>query len=79
MDLNKAEAIGELNKMYAYVRKVIETTPDEQLLGKVDFAKDQIFGWQLIYAMENHIIHHRGQCVVYLRLKNIKPVGYYGW
>ncbi len=79
VDLSKEEAIVELKRMYAYVRKVIETVPDEKLLTKVDFAKDQIYGWQLLYAVENHIIHHRGQCVVYLRLKGIKPVGYYGW
>ncbi|MCU0354066.1 MAG: DinB family protein [Cytophagales bacterium] len=29
--------------------------------------------------MENHIIHHRGQAIVYLRLKGIRPEGYVGW
>jgi uncharacterized damage-inducible protein DinB len=29
--------------------------------------------------MENHIIHHRGQAIVYLRLNGVKPKGYFGW
>jgi uncharacterized damage-inducible protein DinB len=33
---------------------------------------------RLRYALENHIIHHRGQCVVYLQLWGITPVGYLG-
>ncbi|RZM10040.1 MAG: DinB family protein, partial [Pedobacter sp.] len=30
-------------------------------------------------AMDNHIIHHRGQCMVYLRMNGITPEGYLGW
>jgi uncharacterized damage-inducible protein DinB len=51
----------------------------EQLCAECDFAGDTIPVWRLFYAMENHIIHHRGQCVVYLRLKGVVPKGFYGW
>jgi uncharacterized damage-inducible protein DinB len=77
--MNKEETLDELRKMYAYVRNVIKTTPDKKLFEQVEFAKDEIPVWRFIYAMENHIIHHRGQCIVYLRRKGIKPQGYYGW
>lgn len=29
--------------------------------------------------MDNHLAHHRGQMIVYLRLKGIKPAKYVGW
>jgi uncharacterized damage-inducible protein DinB len=77
--MSKEETLNELRKMYAYVRNVIKTTPDKKLFDQVEFVKDQIPVWRFIYAMENHIIHHRGQCIVYLRRKGIKPMGYYGW
>ncbi|MFM8912568.1 MAG: DinB family protein [Flammeovirgaceae bacterium] len=79
VDLPKDSVIAHLKKMYAFVNNAIETVPDEKLMGLVDFSKGQIPGWRLFYAMENHIIHHRGQCIIYLRLKGIKPKGYYGW
>jgi hypothetical protein len=79
VDLSKAETLSELDKMYRYVDSTIVRLPAEKLLAEVDFAKDRIPAWRLFYAMENHIIHHRGQCVVYLRLNGIKPIGYYGW
>ena len=65
--------------MYTYVRQSIEELTSEQLLAKCEFAGDAIPVWRLFYAMENHIIHHRGQCVVYLRLNGAIPKGYYGW
>ncbi len=79
VNMSKDSVLAELRKMYAFVQKTIDQLPDEKLLGSVEFAKDTIPGWRLIYAMENHIIHHRGQCIVYLRLNGIKPKGYYGW
>ena len=79
VELNKEEVIAELNRMYTYVFKVIKNLPEKELYEPIDFAGDTITGWRLIYAMENHIIHHRGQCVVYLRLKGVTPNGYLGW
>ncbi|MCH8517828.1 MAG: DinB family protein [Cyclobacteriaceae bacterium] len=79
VELNKEEVIAELNRMYDYVFKVIENLPEKELYEPIDFAGDTITGWRLIYAMENHIIHHRGSCVVYLRLKGVIPIGYVGW
>lgn len=79
VEMRKEAVVAELNKMYAYVFQVIRTLPEEKLYAPVEFAGDTIPGWRLLYAMENHIIHHRGQCVVYLRLKGTTPVGYVGW
>ena len=34
---------------------------------------------RLLNLMDNHLAHHRGQMIVYLRLKGIKPPAYVGW
>ncbi|MEM1257744.1 MAG: DinB family protein, partial [Bacteroidota bacterium] len=79
VQMPKEDVVKELKKMYAHVRKSISGLSEEKLLSNCDFAGETIPVWRLFYAMENHIIHHRGQCVVYLRLKGIVPQGYYGW
>lgn len=75
----KADVIKELENMYAFVRQSIKELSDEKLLSDCDFAVETIPVWRLFYAMENHIIHHRGQCVVHLRLNGVIPKGFYGW
>ncbi|MBC7891926.1 MAG: DinB family protein [Sphingobacteriaceae bacterium] len=77
--MNKAQVLDELKTLYAFVRQTIETVPDAKLVEMGDFMGGKIPNWRLLYAMENHIIHHRGQCIVYLRLKGITPEGYLGW
>lgn len=79
VQMTKESVIEELKKMYAFVRKSIVEMPREKLFSNCEFAGDTIPVWRLFYAMENHIVHHRGQCVVYLRLNGVIPKGYYGW
>lgn len=79
VQMPKTDVISELRKMYAFVQQTIEDLPEDELLADCGFAGDTIPVWRLFYAMENHIIHHRGQCIVYLRLNGIVPKGYYGW
>lgn len=79
VQMAKDHVIRELQNMYSFVRQSIAELPDEKLVSDCEFAGDTIPIWRLYYALENHIIHHRGQCVVYLRLKGVIPKGYYGW
>lgn len=79
VQMPKNDVIQELKKMYTFIRTSIEELSDEKLLATCRFAGEKIPVWRLFYALENHIIHHRGQCVVYLRLNGIVPKGYYGW
>ena len=32
-----------------------------------------------LLTMDNHLAHHRGQLIVYLRLMGLKPPSYVGW
>jgi len=79
VQMPKEEVIGEIKKMYDFVRSCITSLSYEKLHMECDFAGDVIPVWRLFYALENHIIHHRGQCIVYLRLNGVVPKGYYGW
>ena len=79
VQMPKENVIKELKNMYTFIRQSIEELSDDGLLAMCDFAGDKIPVWRLFYALENHIIHHRGQCVVYLRLNGVVPKGFYGW
>ena len=79
VQMPKEDVVRELKNMYAFVRQSLQELSPEQLCAECDFAGDTIPVWRLFYAMENHIIHHRGQCVVYLRLSGVVPQGFYGW
>lgn len=77
--MNKEQVVSEVKAMYAFIRKTVQELPEAKLYEKTGFTNGEIPMWRLIYAVENHIIHHRGQVIVYLRLKNIVPEGYVGW
>jgi uncharacterized damage-inducible protein DinB len=79
-----AELIAALDKNTADARKAIEGATDEHL-SKV---WSLIYGGQAVFSMPraavlrsmvmNHIIHHRGQLSVYLRLLDVPIPGMYG-
>ncbi len=77
--LSKAKLEKELKGFYEWVRKVVSDTPGEKLSEMTSFGSEDIPLWRLFYALENHIIHHRGQAVCYLRLNGITPIGFVGW
>ena len=53
VQMPKDEVIGEVKKMYSFVRQSIERLSAETLMSKSDFAGDEIPVWRLIYALEN--------------------------
>jgi len=79
VQMPKNDVIKELGSMYAFVRQSIKEMPGDKLLSNCDFAREVIPVWRLFYAVESHIVHHRGQCVVYLRLNGVIHKGFYGW
>lgn len=44
-----------------------------------DFFAGPMTGRQIIRLMHDHVTHHRGQMIIYLRMKGIKPPRYFGW
>lgn len=77
--LTKAELATEIKGFYEWIEQVVKETPNAKLLETEVFSGDDVPKWRLLYAMENHIIHHRGQAICYLRLCGVTPEGFVGW
>lgn len=73
------ETIQVLTAALAYARDAIANTRPATLGEKKDFFAGPMTKRQIIALMHDHHTHHRGQLVVYLRLKGIKPPTYRGW
>jgi uncharacterized damage-inducible protein DinB len=81
---SKAELISVLEKNAAEAHTAIAGATDPQLLQNWSL----VYGGQTVFTMPriavlrgpvlSHIIHHRGQLTVYLRLNNVPIPGMYG-
>jgi uncharacterized damage-inducible protein DinB len=78
-DRTPQETLTLLTAALAYAREAIAATKSEQLGEKKPFFAGPMSKRQIIALMHDHQTHHRGQLVVYLRLKGIKPPQYRGW
>lgn len=78
-DLSKTEIISELTTAYDFAISSIKKMPIKEIANKVDFFAGPKNKLQIINLIEDHQTHHRGQILVYLRLKGLKPPSYVGW
>jgi len=76
---SKSEIISELKKSFDLVLEIVKNTPDENLQETVEFFAGPKSKLQIINLLQDHVSHHRGQLIVYLNLKNVKPPKYVGW
>lgn len=77
---SKAEIIAHLKKAFDYVEKAITGLSDEEAAKVIPlFGELKLTKAQTLLAVRDHITHHRGAMVIYLRLKGIKPPQYVGW
>jgi uncharacterized damage-inducible protein DinB len=76
---SKADLITILRNTFQYAAETIQNFDPSQLDEKVEFFAGPMSKRQIMMLMSDHVTHHRGQLVVYLRLNNIKPPGYRGW
>jgi len=76
---SKKEIITELRSAYSYTYSAVTKMVPEQLDDTVTFFAGPMNKLQIINLINDHQVHHRGQCIVYLRLNGIKPPDYIGW
>ena len=77
--LDKPATLKLLNTSFDYVIATLPKITPEQMVRtfKVDWkGRPEVNGRQMMMNMFVHTAHHRAQCEVYLRLKNIKPPDY---
>ncbi len=75
----KEEIIRLLEESFSFTLKAIEEFSSDQLEEKVEFFAGPMSKRQILILMNDHLTHHRGQLIVYLRMKGIKPPAYRGW
>ena len=76
---SKKEIIAMMEKSFAYAANTINAITERDLNEKVDFLAGTMTKRRLLLVLTDHVTHHRGQLVVYLRMKNITPPDYVGW
>ena len=57
----------------------LENADEEALSETVDMWYSKVSKEAILLTMDNHLAHHRGQLVVYLRLMDVKVPSYIGW
>ncbi len=75
-NFDKATVIDLLTKSFDYSIQAIEHATPEALKKSYKTPDGTMTGMSVIYFAMDHTTHHRGQCVVYLRLKGITPAEY---
>ena len=71
---NKQDILNLINQSHSQNMKKLEGISDDQLqkVVKTPWGAEMTTS-ALIWGMRDHMIHHRGQLFVYVRLKGIKP------
>lgn len=77
--MHKDSILNVLNQSYEHALKSLKQFPPDQLRDNVAFFAGPLTKLQIINLINDHQTHHRGQIIVYLRIKGIKPPPYRGW
>lgn len=78
-DYNKAEVIALLEQAFDNAAAAVKNFPKEDLDIAVKFFAGPMSKRQIMVLMNDHVVHHRGQMIVYARLKGVKPPKFRGW
>lgn len=78
-DYTKAEVIQILTDAFDHAAAAVQNFPAEDLDTKVKFFAGPMSKRQIMVLMNDHVVHHRGQIIVYARLKGVKPPKFRGW
>jgi uncharacterized damage-inducible protein DinB len=72
----KSEVMGLLKESFAYGEGIISGLTEETAAAEIQMGRRKMAQWKVILFCADHISHHRGQIVTYLRLNGIKPPDY---
>jgi len=74
--MDKATVMKLVSDSYDYVIKSIGSLTPEQLHAELQLEGMTMNGLDALMLAADHTTHHRAQCIVYLRVKGIKPTNY---
>ena len=73
---DKASVLKTLNDSYDFCIAALAGLDHERMMQTFDSPAGKMTGMELLLLATDHTAHHRGQIIVYLRLKSIKPTEY---
>jgi len=73
---DKASVLKMLNDSYDFCIAALAGLDHARMMQTFDSEAGKMTGMELLLLATDHTAHHRGQCIVYLRAKNIKPTEY---
>jgi uncharacterized damage-inducible protein DinB len=77
--LSKKEIIEHLSNAFDYTAQTFAQMTDKTLEEELDYWGGHSTKRKIVFLLNDHQTHHRGQLIVYLRLNGIKPPAYIGW
>ena len=75
----KADIIQSLEEFFQFITEFLEKVAEESLEEIQELWYGKVSKHFILQVMDNHLSHHRGQMIVYLRLQGITPPSYIGW
>lgn len=76
VDIEKEAAIEFLNDSFDFCNNAVASMSPEHMNTVVGPPASHLTGFEWLWSYFTHTAHHRGQAVIYLRLKGIKPPDY---
>ena len=75
----KEEVLALLEETFEYVRETLTNFETSSIDEEIEFFAGPMSRRRVVLLMIDHLAHHRGQLVVYLRLQGVDPPRYQGW
>ncbi|MBR9919269.1 MAG: DinB family protein [Bacteroidetes bacterium] len=75
----KEAVINYLKTIFTQAERAIQNLDMESLDAEISFFAGPMSRQRILFLLNDHLTHHRGQLVIYLRLKGIQPPKYRGW
>ncbi len=72
----KDDVVKIVEESFAFGDAVVDGLTDDFANKEITMGKNKLIVWKILLFCVDHITHHRGQLVVYLRLNGIKPPQY---
>jgi uncharacterized damage-inducible protein DinB len=77
--MSKKEIMELISNAFDYAEATIAQMTDKTLEEELDYWGGHSTKRKIVFLLNDHQTHHRGQLIVYLRLNGIKPPAYIGW
>lgn len=76
---SKEEVIATARKALEAAHSALQNLDASTLDDEVNFFAGPMSRRRIVFLLNDHLTHHRGQIIVYARMQGIKPPSYRGW